>query len=123
MMNHEELERKMVFVVNQQAQFAVDMDKLRAAQAKTEEVVTRLAFVTNVGFKELELGAKINALVDAQVRSEDNIRRLAESQKKTEETLNAKFSELADSQKKTDEEFRKLIGRLNRRSNNGGNTD
>ena len=144
MMNNEEFERKMAFIVNQQAQFTVDMDKLRASQAEmrasqaedeikirhlfekqartdeaidrlvtvqaeTEEVVTRLAYVTNVGFKELD--AKINALVDAQVRTEDSLRNLGDAQ-----------NELTESQKKTDEALRKLIDRLDRRSNDDGNT-
>ena len=141
MMNNEEFERKMAFIVNQQAQFTVDMDKLRASQAedeikirhlfekqdrtdeaidrlvtvqaRTEEVVTRLAYVTNVGFKDL--GTKLNALVDAQIRTEDNLRNLGNS---TEKAIN----ELTESQKKTDEGLRKLIDRLDRRSNDGGNT-
>src|SRR5918999_3246194 len=141
MMNNEDLEQKMTFIVNQQAKFSVDIEKLYEAQRLTEqklseanEMVTRLAYVTNVGFKDVN--AKINALVDSQIRTDDIVKGLAESQKKTEATLNARFSELAefqkktergineltDSQKKTDEEFRKLITRLDRRSRNGGNT-
>ncbi len=112
MMNNEDFERKMTFIVNQQAQFAVDVDKLRerqdktsesidrlvaaqartdeeltllaAAQIKTEEVVTRLAYVTNEGFKDVN--AKINALVNSQI-------------------------ELRESQKLTDEKFRQLLDR------------
>ena len=99
MMNNEEFDRKMEFIVNQQAKFAVDIDVLResvgrlteahaqteeslnhlaAKQAKTEEVVTRLAYVTNEGFKQL--GAKIDALVDSHVA-------LTDSQKLTDEKL------------------------------------
>ena len=88
MMNNEEFERKMVFIVNQQARFAVDIDKLReaqteteksidrlvAAQAKTDEVVTRLAYVTNEGFKEVN--AKINALVNSQLETDEKFRQL-----------------------------------------------
>ncbi len=100
MMNNEEFERKAAFIVNQQAQFAVDMDKLRqrqdkteesidrlvaaqarteeeltylaAAQRKTEEVVTRLAYVTNEGFKDVN--AKIDSLVNSQIALEDSHR-------------------------------------------------
>lgn len=88
MMNNEDLERKMAFIVNQQAQFTVDIDKLReaqteteksidrlvAAQAKTEEVVTRLTYVTNEGFKEVN--AKINALVNSQLETDEKFRQL-----------------------------------------------
>jgi hypothetical protein len=112
MMNNEDFERKMTFIVNQQAQFAVDIDKLRQAQAETvaaqtkteetlthlsaaqietavalkkaEDVVTRLAYVTNVGFKDTN--AKIDALINSQI-------------------------ELQDSQKLTDEKFRQLLDR------------
>jgi hypothetical protein len=108
MMNNEDLEQKMAFVVNQQAQFAVDIEKLHEAQHLTEqklseanEMVTRLAYVTNVGFKDVN--AKINALVDSQIRTDDIVKNLAESQKRTDENLNAKFYELAESQKRTDE--------------------
>ena len=118
MTNNEDLERKMAFIVNQQAQFAVDIDKLReaqdkteesidrlvaaqakteetltylgAAQSKTEEVVTRLAYVTNEGFKDVN--AKIDALVNSQI-------------------------ELQESQKLTDERFRQF---LDKNRHNGG---
>ncbi|HEX2271283.1 MAG TPA: hypothetical protein VHH35_17180 [Pyrinomonadaceae bacterium] len=165
MMNNEDLEQKMTFIVNQQAKFAVDIEKLHEAQQVTErtlsdanEVVNRLAYVTNFGFKDVN--AKINALVDSQIRNEDNIKILGDSLKNTNEILNdlteshretqesvkrlsvaqeetdeslkelavaqketeQSLKELAESQKETDEEFRKLITRLDRRSNNGGNT-
>ena len=117
MMNNDDLERKMGFIVDQQAKFAVDIERLHEAQIltaqaiqKTDEVVTRLAYVTNEGFKDTT--AKINALVDSQLRTDEQIRSLRESQKTTEESL-----------KKTDEKFRTLLERLDRRSDNGDNTD
>lgn len=123
MMNNEDFEQKMNFIVNQQAQFAVDIEKLYAAQRLTErtlseanEVVNRLAYVTNFGFKDVN--AKIDALVDSQIRTDDMIKELTDSQKETEKSINR----LTASQEKTDEKLRKLIDRLDRRSNNGGNT-
>ena len=96
MMNNEEIERKMNFIVEQQAQFASDNQQLQESQARTEQVVahtsevvaetseavaqtaevlgqmgdvvTRLANVTHAGFTDVN--TKINALVDAQIRTE-----------------------------------------------------
>jgi len=106
MMNNEDIERKMNFIVEQQAQFASDIQQLQESQARTEQivaqngeavthlveavgqtaetvvqvgdVVTRLANVTHAGFTEMhagftEVNAKINALVDAQIRTEENL--------------------------------------------------
>lgn len=112
MMPNEEIEKKMNFIVEQQAQFASDIQQLQESQARTEQVVarteqvvartaetvalsaeavgqtavtvsqmgdilTRLANVTHAGFSEVN--AKINALVDAQIRTEENLARTDEN--------------------------------------------
>lgn len=84
-MTNEEFEKKMEFIVEQQAQFATDIQRLseaqaqlQATQAQTEQLVARLANVTLEGFKDVN--AKIDALVDSQVR-------LTESQSRTDENL------------------------------------
>ena len=112
MMPNEEIERKMNFIVEQQAQFASDIQQLQESQARTEQVVartaetvalsveavgqtaeavgqtaetvaqvgnvlTRLANVTHAGFSEVN--AKINALVDAQIRTEEGLARTDEN--------------------------------------------
>jgi succinyl-CoA synthetase alpha subunit len=105
-MNNDEFERKMAFIVEQQAQFASDIQQLQESQARTEkvvahtadsvaqtadtvaqmgDVVTRLANVTHVGFTEVN--AKINALVDAQVRTEENLTRTDKNLDRTDENL------------------------------------
>ena len=80
-MSNEEFERKMAFIVEQQAQFASDIQRLQESQARTDqvvaqtgEIVTRLANVTHAGFTEVN--AKINALVDSQIRTDENVRNL-----------------------------------------------
>jgi hypothetical protein len=85
MMNNEEFERKMAFIVEQQAQFAADIqqmsgvqEQLQATQAQTENVVARLAHATLEGFKDVNV--KIDALVDSQIK-------LTESQSHTDENL------------------------------------
>jgi hypothetical protein len=107
MMNNEEIERKMNFIVEQRAQFASDIQQLQESQARTVQVVahtagtvartaetvgqaaetvaqmgdvvTRLANVTHAGFTDVN--AKINALVDAQIRTEGNLARTDENLK------------------------------------------
>ena len=66
MMNNEEFERKMSFMVEQQAQFAADIQQMRELQAQTENVVGRLAQATLKGFRDVN--AKIDSLVDSQIR-------------------------------------------------------
>ena len=65
-MNNEEFERKMSFIVEQQAQFAADIQQMRELQAQTENVVGRLAHATLEGFRDVT--AKIDSLVDSQIR-------------------------------------------------------
>lgn len=120
MMNTEEIERKMNFIVAQQAQFASDIQQLQESQARTEQVVahtsevvahtseavaetseavaqtsevlgqmgdvvTRLANVTHAGFTDVN--AKINALVDVQIRTEEHLNRTDENLNRTDENL------------------------------------
>jgi hypothetical protein len=107
MMNmNEDFDRKMAFIVEQQAQFASGIQQLQesqvqlqASQAQTDqvvaqtaevvgqmgEVVTRLATVTHAGFGEVN--AKINALVDAQLRTEENLVRTDKNVASTDEHL------------------------------------
>jgi predicted transcriptional regulator len=75
----------MEFILEQQAQFTVDMQQLREAQTQTDQVVNRLAAATLEGFKDVN--AKIDALVDSQMRLQDSHARLAESQAQTDESL------------------------------------
>ena len=91
-MNNEEFDRKMAFIVEQQAQFASDIQQLQESQAQTAEtvgqmgeVVTRLANVTHAGFTEIN--TKINALVDAQIRTEENLLRTDRNVVRTDENL------------------------------------
>jgi hypothetical protein len=74
----------MAFIVEQQSQFASDIRQLQESQSRTDqvvaqtaelvgqtgEVVTRLANVTHAGCTEVN--AKINAVVDGQIRTEEN---------------------------------------------------
>src|SRR5215813_2958084 len=112
-MNNEEFDRKMAFIVEQQARFASDIQQLQESQARTDQVVaqigdvvTRLANVTHAGFTEVN--AKINALIDAQIRTEENIARL---EKNTEENIGRLEKNVARLEKnvaRTDENIARL---------------
>lgn len=107
-MSNEEFDRKMAFIVEQQAQFASDIQQLRevqtqfqATQEQTEHLVTRLANVTLEGFKDVN--AKIDALVDSQIR-------LNKAQSLTDENVS-----------RTDENLRNLIAVIDRYFREGRN--
>ncbi len=77
-MNSEEFEKRMEFILEQQAQFAADIQQLREVQAQTESIVARLANGTVVGFTDVN--AKINVLVDSQIN-------LTKAQSRTDESI------------------------------------
>jgi hypothetical protein len=120
-MNNEEFDRKMSFIVEQQAQFASDIQQLQESQTRTDlvvaqtaelvgqtgEVVTRLANVTHAGFTEWN--AKINALVDAQIRTEENLVRTAENLMRTDKNVAS-----------TGESLKRLIAVVDRLSGRNG---
>jgi len=83
-MSTEEFDRRIAFIIEQQGQFASDILQLREAQAQTErilgetgEIVTRLAHATLEEFKDVNL--KLNALVDSQIGTDQNVRRTDEN--------------------------------------------
>ena len=100
-MSNEETERQMAFIIGQQAQFGSDIQQLREVQAQTEQIVARLASVTLEGFKDGN--AKIDALVDSQIR-------LNEAQSRTDQNL-----------ARTDESLRNLIAVVDRYLSEGRN--
>ena len=78
MMSNEEWERKMDFLLNQQAKFDVEMYELKASQARTEESIDRAA--KNIshlgGFLHEGFGLTMNMIEE-----------LKESQKLTNDAL------------------------------------
>ena len=82
-MTNEEMEKAIEFIANQQAQFAVDIQQLRESQARTDGtvgqltgVVAHLAVETRAGFEEVR--GSISALVDVQMRTDENVRQLGD---------------------------------------------
>ncbi len=93
-MTNDETQRKMDFIVNQQAQFSADIQQLKELHTQAEErltriegVVLRLANFTENGFAQL-IAAQTN-LTTAQVLVDTRMAELAESQAHTEQKLNA----------------------------------
>jgi len=77
----------MDFIVEQQAQFSVNIEKIQQSIGTLESVVTRLANASLNRIEENE--KKIALLIDAQLRTEQKIEKLTESQQSTDERLNA----------------------------------
>jgi chromosome segregation ATPase len=101
----EKTQRTINFMLQQQAQyqaqFEARQERIQAeSQARHERLdatVQRLANVTLQRFENVEgevsnLDRKMEALVDAQIRSEDEMKELREAQKNTDERLNAFIS-------------------------------
>jgi hypothetical protein len=97
-MSNEEVDRRIAFIVEQQGQFASDIQQLRQAQAQTDqvvaqtgEIVARLANSTLEGFKEVN--SKLNALVDSQIRTDQNLSRTDENLRNLIAVVDRYFSE------------------------------
>ena len=103
-MTNEEMQKLMQFILEQQAQFAVNIQKLEeaqarseAAQAKSEERIGRLEGAI-VGVVNL-----LGNLTKAQERTDAKVSELAE-----------KVTELTEAQKQTDERLNALINTVER---------
>src|SRR5437764_805223 len=94
----EQTQRSIKFIIRQQAQYQAQSEARQAESearyARIEAVVERLATASLRRFEKVEgevseLDRKMEALVDAQIRSEDEMGELREAHKETEEKLNA----------------------------------
>ena len=114
-MSNEEVDRRITFITEQQAQFASDIQQLREVQVQTEQVVARLANVTLEGFKDVN--AKINALVDSQIRTDGRLKKTDEQLRKTDENVR----KTGENVRKTDASLRNLIANVDRYFSEGRN--
>ena len=80
-MTNEEMQKTMSFIVEQQAQFVVNMQKLEETQARAEERIGEIegAIVTVVNL--------LGQLAEGQERTDASLSQLAEAQKRTEAVL------------------------------------
>jgi hypothetical protein len=88
----EESQRKLDFILNQQAQFASDAEHMKEAAARITGVIERL---TNV----------LSTLADSQIRTEKNVGALIDNMTKLIEAQ----AQLAESQAHTDRRLDALI--------------
>lgn len=112
MLNEEEINRKIEFIINQQAQFAADLQSLREVQA-ADSAFMRESYHTLTG-AVTTLVNLVGKLAEAQERTE---LKLAEYAARTD----AKLAELAEAQARTDERLNIFINIVERYiSRNGG---
>ena len=104
-MSNEQYEKRMEFIVEQQAQFSIDIQQLRESQAElhatqvrteqvvvqTGEIVARLANATLEGFKDVN--AKIDALVNSQIRTDETMNALTDNVQNLTAIVNRYFTE------------------------------
>ncbi|HXG86447.1 MAG TPA: hypothetical protein VNI84_20680 [Pyrinomonadaceae bacterium] len=69
-------------------------------------VVSHGEFIEKFIYNDAELNAKISALIDAQIRSEDKISALVEAQNRNDE----KFAALVEAQNRGEEMLQRLTG-------------
>jgi hypothetical protein len=93
-MANDDIERKIEFIVNQQAQFSADIIELKELHLKAEarmtnleNAVLRLVDVVETGF--VALTQRMNDLVTGQELLDTRMAELAESQTHTDQRLNA----------------------------------
>ena len=95
MMNNEEIERRMAFIVEQQAHFASDIQRLQESQERTDQVVAQtgeiVARLPNATFEDVN--AKIDSLVGAQIRTYENVVRSDENLRNLIAFVDRYFSE------------------------------
>jgi hypothetical protein len=116
-MTDEERQRQMDFILDQQAQFAVNMQKLEEADTRSNKRIDRLEQVLVLAIRNYrrerkETREKLNALVNAQVYTEEVVDKIGESHTKLAKSL-TKLTEshvkLAESQTHADKRLDALI--------------
>jgi len=122
-MSNEEMNMKMEFVIEQQAQFAADINLMREVQAQdgnllkeqywklSDAVITVVGLVGKITQAQLRADDRINVLMQAQARTDDRINVLAQTQTRTDESLNLLAqaqTRTEEAQRRTDESFNLL---------------
>jgi len=105
-MTNEEFEKTKEFIIQQQARFAVDIEKLKERQEKISADIDKLKETTKV-IAEATLAntAMIGKLAEAQKISEEKIAKLSDKV----DTLSDKMAELSDKMAETTDRLSSLI--------------
>lgn len=90
----ERIEQRIEFIVNQQAQFATDLQEERRERREREalmqqQIDTTQSHVNTLALAMVDLSVKVERLTEAQTRSDEKIARPAEGMKELGERLNA----------------------------------
>ena len=89
-MTNEEMEKTIHFILEQQAQFAADMQIVKEQMGKlTDAVITLTGFIGKVSEAQTETAKAQAMTAEAQARADEKIAELAEQGRATEERLNA----------------------------------
>jgi hypothetical protein len=90
----EEMERLMQFILEHQAQFSVDMGKVKERMAESDERIARIEGIQENTARQIQhLGEALVALTESHTRehaqTQGALRELAESQRHTDRRLDA----------------------------------
>jgi hypothetical protein len=108
-MSNEELNKKMEFIVEQQAKFAAEIAITREVQATDaklmkDAVLTVVGLVGSLTRAQLAADDRLTELTEVQAHTDDRINLLVQTQTRTEE----RFNQLAQAQTRNDESFNLL---------------
>jgi len=92
-MSNEEMNQKMEFIVEQQAQFAADIQAMREVQAADAKLlkdglIGLVDIVGHLARAQMRSEETVDSLAAAQARTDKNIKLLTEAQARTDERLN-----------------------------------
>jgi hypothetical protein len=106
-MSEEEINRKLEFIIEQQAQFVADIHSLREAQA-ADSAFMRESYHTLTGAVTTIVNV-VGQLAEAQQRTDAKLAELVEAQARTD----ARVAELTEALARTDERLAQTDERLN----------
>jgi hypothetical protein len=110
-MREEEMQKKMEFIIEQQAQFAVNMDLLREAQQRTEERLAEVAAAqAQMSRAQTHMNEVVAVMAEAQERMAESQERMIEAQERTDQKL-----------AETDDRLNTLINIVERQISEGHN--
>ena len=92
-MSEEEMNKKMEFIIEQQAKFAADIEMTREVQAADARRLSNglmglVDIVGNLTRAHIETDRSINRLTEAQAARDESIKRLTEAGERTDARLN-----------------------------------
>ena len=88
-MSEEELQKKMEFIIEQQAQFVVDIQKLQASHGKlADAVIGVVGMMGKLAESQAQLTGQMRELAQAQQRTDEKLAETNERLAETNERLN-----------------------------------